>query len=115
MKGCAFFINWELGAFERNKAIDIEKRDERLITVMRRGEREGRSNPLLATLWLDDDYAMKIICGPDGRLKPNQIVQARLLSALGRALPDITTAVGAKSENEILRLLRGKTYSRIKT
>jgi hypothetical protein len=105
----------KLGAFERNKAIDIEKRDERLITVMQRGEREGRSNPLLATLWLDDDYAMKIICGPDGRLKPNQIAQARLLSALGRALPDITTAVGAKSESQILRLLRGKTYTRIKT
>jgi hypothetical protein len=103
-----------LGAFDRNRPIDVDEREKHLIRVMQRGEREGKANPLLAALWLDEDYAAKIICGPDGRLKPNQIVQARLMGALGRDVTDIANAVGAKSGSQIQRLLRGKTYSRIK-
>ena len=103
----------KMGAFDRIKAVDIDQREEQLIKMMQRGHREGKANPLLAVLWLDEDYAAKIICGPDGRLKPNRIFQARFMGMLGREALDIASAVGAKSEFQIQRLLRGKTYSRI--
>jgi hypothetical protein len=101
----------KMGAFDRVKSINIDQREEHLIRIMQRPE--GKSNPLLAALWLDEDYAIKIICGPDGRLKPNQIAQARLMGMLGRQVPDIASAVGARNESQIERLLSGKTYKRI--
>jgi hypothetical protein len=103
----------KLGALERNKALDVDQREEHLIKIMRRGEKEGKANPLVAALWLDEDYATKIICGRADRLKPNQIAQARYLGALGRDVPDIARTIGAKSESQVERLLKGQTYSRI--
>lgn len=103
----------KMGAFDRIKAVDIDQREEHLIKMMQRGGREGKANPLLAVLWLDEDYATKIICGPDGRLKPSQIAQARFMGMFGREVSDIASAVGAKSDSQIERLLKGKTYSRI--
>jgi hypothetical protein len=61
----------KLGALQHDRAVDIDRREENLIKVMRQGEREGKANPLLASLWLDEAYATKIICGTEGRL--NQI------------------------------------------
>jgi hypothetical protein len=104
----------KLGALERNKTLDINRREEHLIELMRREEREGRPNPLSAALWLDEDYATRIICGPSGRLKPDQIAHAREMNALGHEISDIARLVGAKSDTQIARLLKGKTYSRIK-
>ena len=105
----------KLGALQHDRAVGIDRREENLIKVMRQGEREGKANPLLASLWLDEAYATKIICGPEGRLKPNQIARARFLGSLGRDIPDIANAVGAKSQSQIERLLKGHTYLRIKT
>jgi hypothetical protein len=104
----------KLGALDRDRPVNIDQREESLIKVMRRGEREGRANPLIAALWFDDDYATKIICGPSGRLKPEQIAQARYMNALGRGVSEIARLVGATTDSQIKRLLEGKTYSRIK-
>jgi hypothetical protein len=50
-----------------------------------------------------------------GAIKPNQIARARFLGSLGRDIPDIANEVGAKSQSQIERLLKGHTYLRIKT
>ena len=98
----------KMGAMKENKPLDIEARDNLLIKCL------DRSNPLLAAYWNDEDYATKIICGPEGRLKPNQIREARILGFLGRETLEIKNIVGAKNENQIQNLLKGRTYYRIK-
>lgn len=104
----------KMGALRNKQPIDIDQRDSILITRLRREVRKGWSNPLLAAHWNDEDYATKIICGPEGRLQPNQIIEARTLNLLGREPSEIQNIVGAKNELQIRNLLSGRTYSRIK-
>ena len=105
----------KMRALQDGQPIDPEQRDLLLEAALEREKKEGRLNPLLAAHWNDDDYAEKIICGPEGRLKPDQIAQARMLNFLGRDVPEIRSVVGAKNERQISNLLAGRTYSRIKT
>jgi hypothetical protein len=104
----------KLGAIAPRQAVDVDRREEILSDFVARTEREGRPNPLLAALWRDDDFAARVICGADGRLKPNQIADARLLSSFGKRIPEITATVGAKNDAQVKRLLKGQTYSRVK-
>ena len=102
-----------MGALAPRAPVDAERREEMLAALMR-PDRSGRPNPLLAALWLDADYAERIVCGPEGRLKPGQVREARLLHALGRDVPEIASAVGARDEGQVRRLLSGRTYGRIR-
>jgi hypothetical protein len=104
----------KLGAVAPRQSVDVDRREEILSDFIARTEREGRPNPLLAALWRDDDFAARVICGPEGRLKPNQIADARLLSSFGKDIPEIAATVGAKNEMQVKRLLKGQTYSRVK-
>ena len=101
----------KMGVMKDNQPFNVDQRDDLLIEALKRG---GQANPLLAAHWNDEDYATKVICGPEGRLKPNQIQEARTLSLLGRETSEITNIVGAKNERQIKNLLQGSTYSRIK-
>lgn len=105
----------KMGALADREVVDVERREERLINIMKRPSLEGKPNPLLAAHWQNEDYATRIICGPEGRLRPEQISQARFLYALGRNKEEITQTVGARSVDQIARLLAGKTYSRIRS
>jgi hypothetical protein len=104
----------KMGALKDDQPLDIDQRDKILISCLEHEERKGRSNPLLAAHWNNEDYATKIICGPEGRLKPDQIEKARTFGFLGREISEIKNIVGAKNERQIQNLLSGRTYSRIK-
>ena len=91
---------------KENKPLDVDQRDNLLINCLKREDRAGRSNPLLAAHWNDENYATKIICGPEGRLKPHQIQEARTLDFLGREPSEIKDIVGAKNELQIKNLLK---------
>ena len=101
----------KMGAMKNNKPFDVEQRDKILMSHV---QKEGRSNPLLAAHWENEDYATKIICGPEDRLKPHQIQEARTLGFLGREPAEIVKIVGGKNERQIQNLLAARTYSRIK-
>ena len=101
----------KMGVMKDNQPFNVDQRDDLLIEALKRG---GQANPLLAAHWNDENYATKVICGPEGRLKPNQIQEARTLGLLGRETSEITNIVGAKNERQIKNLLQGSTYSRIK-
>ena len=101
----------KMGVMKDNQPFNVDQRDDLLIEALKRG---GQANPLLAAHWNDEDYATKVSCGPEGRLKPNQIQEARTLGLLGRETSEITNIVGAKNERQIKNLLQGSTYSRIK-
>ena len=101
----------KMGVMKDNQPFNVDQRDNLLIEGLKRG---GQANPLLAAHWNDEDYATKVICGPEGRLQPPQIQEARTLGLLGRETSEITDIVGAKNERQIKSLLQGSTYSRIK-
>jgi hypothetical protein len=87
----------KLGALARDQRAPVERRGEIVGRFMQTAKREGRPNPLLAMRWRsDDDFAARIICGPDGRLKPTQIADARLLASRGKPVAEIAATVGAK-------------------
>ena len=73
----------------------------------------GRENPAVAEMWNDPEYAEAIICGPEGRLSPEQIREARHLAIIGFTIREIVAAVNAKNERQIKNVLSGKTYGRI--
>ena len=103
----------KLGALRDRKPVDVDRRDQILIDALKREGRAGQPNPLISAHWNDPDYAEKIICGPEGRLSPQQINEARALELTGKSNFEIAEAVGAKNEQQIARLLIGRTYSRI--
>lgn len=103
----------KLGVIAPRQPVDVERREELVSQLMLKSQREGKPNPLLAALWCDDDYATRIICGGQGRLKPRQIEDARLLATDGKPVAEIAETVGAKNIAQITRLLKGRTYSRI--
>ena len=104
----------KMGAFEKNTPITADAKEDALMRRLAADQRLGTPNPLLAAHWQNDDYALKIICGPEGRLNPDQINEARTLSLLGRDSEEIVKAIGAKNERQVKNLLDGKTYSRVK-
>lgn len=73
----------------------------------------GRKNLVAAENWKDPAYAEAVICGPDGRMSPDQIREARYKAVMGYSIEEIVEAVKANSERQIKDLLAGKTYRRI--
>lgn len=75
--------------------------------------RKGLPAPWVADAWKSDDYALKLICGPEGRLSVDQVLQIRLLAAGGVEPAKIAEQVGAKNVAQVERVVQGKTYSRV--
>lgn len=102
-----------IGALGKGERINPEDRCVIIENSMRSSTLLGRPNPLLASMWTDDEFAVKVICGPEGRLKPEQIKTARFMYSLGKSVDDIAREVSAKNVAQVARMLRGSTYSRI--
>jgi hypothetical protein len=102
-----------IGALGKNERISIDDRQVVINRFFERTSRKGLPNPLAAANWLNADYAEKVICAGDDRLKPQQIRDARFLSSLGHAADEIAARVGARNVAQIQRLIAGETYSRI--
>ena len=81
---------------------------------LRENPRKGLLAPWVAEKWKDDAYALKVICGPEGRLSIEQVLEIRALSTGGADINQIVTQVGAKNAQQVQRVLKGKTYTRIR-
>ena len=75
--------------------------------------RKGLPAPWVAEKWEDPAYAESVICGADGRLKPDQVRAIRYLSATGLEPEVILQKVGALNLPQVSRVLTGQSYSRI--
>lgn len=103
----------ELGALGRSETVSVDERSRVIERFFETSSRRGLPNPLAAARWCNPMYAEKIICGPDNRLKPDQIRNARALSSMGKTADEIVLGVGARNVLQISRLLSGSTYGRI--
>jgi hypothetical protein len=74
---------------------------------------DGRPNPLCAARWqTDQNFVNKVICGHGARLTVEHVREARLMSDKGLTGFAIAASL-CRSEDQIMRLLRGKTYTRV--
>lgn len=80
---------------------------------LREHPRKGLPAPWVAEKWKDDSYALKIICGPEGRLSVEQVMAIRAMASGGVDLDRIVEQTGAKSRLQVQRVLDGKTYTRV--
>ncbi len=103
----------KLGVTSLDHHISPEDRDMVIEQFLKDHPRKGVPNPLIAAKWRDESYAESIICGPEGRLNPNQVREIRRLSSKGLDVESISAKVEAKNLAQIRRVLEGKTYSRI--
>ncbi|MBL4823591.1 MAG: hypothetical protein JKX90_08780 [Colwellia sp.] len=96
-----------------NDKANLEERDAAILEYQKQHPRAGISNILISELWKDDNYASKIICGPEGRLSVQQVQKIRELDNTGIPIEKICEMVDALNINQIQRVLSGKTYTRI--
>jgi hypothetical protein len=94
--------------------ISLEEREQAIVEYIRRdGVRTRVPNLLLAQLWRDDEFYLKVLAGRDDVLTPNQVVTIRQLAAEGKDERMIFEIVGARNVEQVKRLLAGKTYKRV--
>lgn len=94
--------------------ISLEERENALLDYTRRsGVRAGIPNPVLAMLWRDDAFYMKVLAGRGDVLTPAQVMAIRKLAAEGKDEGLIVAIAGARNVYQVRRLLSGKTYNRI--
>lgn len=110
-KGLAYLRR--IGAIGERERVTPDDRQKRINGFFERTSRKGLPNPLAAVNWLDSEYAEKVICGGEDRLKPHQIRSARYFSSLGHDATEIASKIGARTVTQVKRLLAGETYSRI--
>jgi hypothetical protein len=91
----------------------LAERDAAILEYQKQHPRAGISNLLISELWKDDDYAAKIICGPEGRLSIQQVQEIRKLNEVGMPIEKIQEKVNALNIEQVQRVISGKTYSRI--
>ena len=91
--------------------------DQRESAILEYVQREGVSprvpNLLLAKLWRDDAFYLKVLAGRDDVLTPAQVVAIRRLAAEGNDAQTILAMVNARNFEQVKRVLAGKTYKRI--
>ncbi|MGL5166069.1 MAG: hypothetical protein ACRC9K_09300 [Afipia sp.] len=94
--------------------ISLDEREEAIAAFVRQnGPRVGVPNLLLAKLWRDDEFYLKVLAGRDDVLTPAQVVEIRRLAVEGKDEGSILEIVGARNVEQIRRIIAGKTYRRI--
>jgi hypothetical protein len=102
-----------IGALGKNERIAPDDRQNIINRFFDRTSRKGLPNPLAAANWLNADYAEKVICAGEDRLKPQQIRDARYFASLGQSAEEIMMQIDARNVAQVQRLIAGETYSRI--
>ena len=93
--------------------VSLKERDRAIIKYQRQHPKAGVPNLLISELWKDDDYAAKIICGSEGRLSIQQVQEIRRLNDMGIPLEKIVELVNSRNIQQVQRVVKGDTYSRI--
>lgn len=103
----------EHGRIAKN-AIPTPDNVERVLEAwLREHPRKGLPAPWVSKNWKDDSYALKVICGPEGRLSIEQVFAIRSLAAGGASAEQIATQVGARNIQQVQRVIERKTYVRV--
>ncbi|WP_213664391.1 hypothetical protein [Stutzerimonas stutzeri] len=97
----------------KGAVLQADQVEQALERWMKEHPHRGLPAPWMAEHWQDNDYALKVICGPEGRLSIDQVLQIRFLGAGGVPAADIVEQVGAKNISQVQRVLDGKTYTRV--
>jgi hypothetical protein len=94
--------------------VSLEQREKAILEYVRQeGTRVGVPNLLLAKLWRDDQFYLKVLAGRDDVLTPAQVVAIRQMAVEGKNEQMIFETVGARNIDQVKRVLAGKTYKRI--
>jgi hypothetical protein len=93
--------------------VTIDERDDAVLEFQKLHPRAGIANLLISELWKSDDYAKKIICGADDRLSVEQVLRIRELNETGMPIETITELIDARNLQQVQRVIKGKTYTRI--
>jgi hypothetical protein len=89
-----------------------DERDRILAEWLRDHPRKGLPAPWVSEKWKDTAWAIAQICGRDGRLSVDQVRAIRELAEL-HSVEEIARRIGANSPEQVDRVLKGKTYTRI--
>lgn len=98
----------------RNVIPTLDNVDSALETWLRDHPRKGLPAPWVSEQWKNDQYAVKIICSPEGRLSIDQVLTIRTMAAGGVSAEKIAEDIGAKNTAQVIRVIQGKTYQRVK-
>lgn len=90
---------------ERNKIVSHWLKDH---------PRKGLPAPWVAAKWRDNEWAIARICGRDDTLSVDQVRAIREL-AKEYSPEEISTRIGAKNVAQVQRVIKGKTYTRVKS
>lgn len=96
-----------------SQSVSLEERDAAAEAYQVVNPRVGVPNLLVSQLWNNPEYAELVICGPEGRLSPEQVRRIREYALNGMATEAIVKEVGAKNLLQIHRVLSRQTYTRI--
>jgi hypothetical protein len=103
-----------LGHLNRTTQVTLEERERAIAEFAKRHPRSGVPNLLIAGLWEDDAYYAKVITGRSNALSLEQVRRIRMLGLQGATPEAIASEVGARSVEQVSRVLSGRTYGRLR-
>lgn len=102
----------ENGLLQKSVIPMPDERDRVVSEWLKEHPRKGLPAPWVSEKWRDNDWAIAQICGRDGRLSVEQVQAIRQL-ANEHSAEEIFVRIGAKNVEQVMRVLEGKTYTRI--
>jgi hypothetical protein len=89
-----------------------DERDRILAQWLHDHPRKGLPAPWVSEKWKDTAWAIAQICGRDGRLSVEQVRAIRELAQV-HSVEEIARRIGAHNPEQVDRVLKGKTYTRV--
>jgi hypothetical protein len=89
-----------------------DERDRLLEAWLRENPRRGLPAPWVSEKWRDEVWAIAQICGRDDRLSVEQVRAIRDLARSNTA-ETIAERIGARSKQQVQRVIDGQTYIRV--
>ncbi|HDR9104524.1 TPA: hypothetical protein QDB04_001341 [Burkholderia vietnamiensis] len=107
-------VMYQLSGRSSDVLTDTESREAAFDAHLTLHPQLGVPKPGVSAAWNDPSYAEAVICGRDNRLSADQVREIRYLAATGWDVAAITQRVEALNDDQIRRVLAGRTYARIR-
>ncbi len=107
-------VMYQLSGRSSDVLTDTESREAAFDAHLTQHPQLGVPKPGVSAAWNDPSYAEAVICGRDNRLSADQVREIRYLAAAGWNVAAITQRVEALNDDQIRRVLAGRTYARIR-
>jgi hypothetical protein len=91
-----------------------EDRERVLENYLNVHPKRGLPNPRIAEHWQDGEFAERVICSGERRLTRAHVAEIRESAGGGKSVEEITEIAGAPNIGQVARVIRGKTYRRIR-